>query len=118
MTLRAVLLASLSISALASCADEGGADGPPAAPSGLTAEPLGGGAHLTWTDNSDNEVHFMVMRMEDGVDTEYQQIAMTTFDTAQYHDTDVTAGGTYMYKITAMNEAGESDSNEVTFDAP
>jgi hypothetical protein len=32
----------------------------------LTAEPLGGGAHLAWVDNSDDEDEFMVMRMEEG----------------------------------------------------
>ena len=38
--------------------DSGGAD-VPAAPSGLAVEALEGGAHLTWTDNSDNETQFM-----------------------------------------------------------
>lgn len=48
---------------LASCAmDHGDADSPPAAPTGLEASEVAGGAHLTWTDNSDNEDRFTVMR--------------------------------------------------------
>lgn len=118
MRLRALLLASLCL-ALAACAmDHGDADSPPAAPTGLEASEVAGGAHLTWTDNSDNEDHFMVVRMEDGVDPEYDVISTATFDAVQYHDADVTSGSTYMYKIIAMNGAGESESNEVSFTAP
>ena len=60
----------------------------------------------------------MVMRMVDGVDTEYEIISTVPFDTEQYHDAPLTSGTTYMYMVMAMNDAGESDSNEVTFDAP
>ena len=114
-----VLLASTSLS-LAACGsgDDDGGGGPPAAPSGLAAEPLAGGAHLTWTDNADNETEYMVMRMEEGVDTEYSVIATLEFDTTTYHDAPLTAGSTYMYMVMAMNDEGESESNEITFDAP
>jgi hypothetical protein len=115
-----MLFAALASIALAACgsSDHGGGDGAPAAPSGLTAESLADGAHLTWTDNSDNETEFMVMRMEDGVDTEYEVVATVEFNTTQYHDAPLTAGSTYMYQIMAMNDDGESLSNEVTFNAP
>jgi hypothetical protein len=94
--------------------DNGGTE--PAAPSNLGAEELGGGAHLTWTDNSDNEDEFMVMRMVDG--GEYEDLGTVPFDTTQYHDTGVTSGLSYTYMVMAMNEFGASESNEVTFDAP
>ena len=96
----------------------GGGDGAPAAPTGLTAQSSAGGAHLTWTDNSDNETEFMVMRMEVGVDTGYEVAATVEFNTTQYHDAPLTSGSTYMYQIMAMNNDGESLSNEVTFAAP
>jgi len=89
----------------------------PAAPSELVVKPLGGGAHLTWSDNSDNEAHFMVMRMRHPDEMEWREIATVAPDLIQYHDT-VTSGTTYMYKVTAMNGAGAADSNEITFVAP
>ena len=97
--------------------DDGVADTAPAAPSGLTAQEVGGGAHLTWTDNADNEDEFMIMRMVEG-DNAYDEIATVPFDSMQYHDTSVTAATSYRYMVMAMNAFGESESNEVTFDAP
>jgi len=90
----------------------------PAAPTGLAAAALSGGAHLTWTDNSDNETEFMIMRMQQGVDTEMQTIATVPFDTSQYHNAPLTSGQTYMFMVMAMNHAGETESNQVTFNAP
>ena len=102
---------------LAACADDGGhgggGAGAPAAPSGLAVAKLGSGAHLTWTDASDNEDHFMIMRKTQG--GTYEDVAMVPFNTSQYHDEPVTAGTTYVYMIMAMNANGESSSNEVTF---
>jgi len=45
-------------------------------------------------------------------------MATLEFDTTQYHDAPLTSGATYRYMIMAMNDAGESESNEVTFNAP
>lgn len=100
----------------ASCGGE--SEGPPAAPSGLSAMALSGGAHLTWIDNADNEVEFMVMRMQVGVDAELLVIETVPFDTTQYHDAPLTSGQTYMYSVMAMNHSGESLSETVTFAAP
>lgn len=119
MTARRFLVVTFATLALVAC---GGGDdasgGAPAAPSGLAASPLSGGAHLTWMDNADNETEYMVMRMEDGVDTDYEVVATLPFDTEQYHDAPLTSGSTYMYMVMAMNDDGESESNEVTLDAP
>jgi hypothetical protein len=92
------------------------------APTGLKAEPLDGGAHLTWKDNSDNESEFMIERMDHGGDGQWSTLATVPFDTAQYHDGAVMAGTTYMYRVMAMPKSGEHKdgkySNEVTFVAP
>jgi hypothetical protein len=105
-----VMLALLA----AACGEgHGDATAPPAAPSNLAVSIVSGGAHLTWTDNSDNEDHFMVMRKPSG--GTYDDIDMTAFNTTQYHDSSVTAGMTYVYKVVAMNGKGEASSNEVTF---
>ena len=107
------------LGSLGACMGEGhgGGDGP-AAPTALGAESLTGGAHLTWSDNSDDETQFMVMRMEDGVDADYEIVATVPFDTEQYHDAPRTSGATYLAMVMAMNDDGESESNEVTCNAP
>lgn len=117
-----VCLVSFSVS-VAACGGgdddgDGGGGQAPAAPSGLEVSALEGGAHLTWTDNSDDEAHFMVFRGEGG--GELDVIASPTFDTVQYHDADITSGTTYLYAVIAMNEEGVSSerSNEVEFTAP
>ena len=103
--------------AVAGCASDTGTTAP-AAPTALTAAALSGGAHLTWKDNSSNETEFMVMRMQVGTDTTYQTLASVPFNTTQYHDAPLTSGKQYMYKVMATNDAGDSESNEVTFAAP
>ena len=114
--LRALLL--LTLLCAAACAeDHGGADSAPAAPSDLEITEVSGGAHLVWSDNSDNEEHFMVMRKV-AVDPEYDLVASPTFDAEQYHDADVTPGTTYTYKVVAMNAVGEAESETVDFTAP
>ncbi len=120
MTPSRILFAALVTVAAAACGSDGhdGGTGGPEAPTGLGAEPLGGGAHLTWTDNSDSETEFMVMRMEEGGDTAYVAISTLEFDSEQYHDAPLTSGSTYMYMVMAMNGMGEASSNEVTFAAP
>lgn len=94
-----------------------GSGAAPVAPSQLAAAVVGGGAHLTWKDNSADEEHFMVERMVHGAGN-YAEVATVPFDTGQYHDTNVTAGTTYMYRVTAMNAAGEAISNEVSIQIP
>lgn len=99
---------------VAACGSEhGDASAPPVAPSNLVVSNVGGGGHLTWKDNSDNEDHFMVMRKPMG--GTYDDVATIDFNATQYHDSSVVAGTTYVYQIMAMNSAGQATSNEVTF---
>jgi fibronectin type 3 domain-containing protein len=109
-----ISLLFLALPLMISCmsdSDHGGGSGP-AAPTNLAAAPLSGGVHLTWTDNSSNEDEFMVMR-KTGTGG-YEHVTSVTFNTTQYHDAAVTAGTAYTYQVTAMNDGGESPSNEVT----
>jgi hypothetical protein len=91
----------------------------PPAPTELKAMPAAGGVHLTWKDNSTDEMHFMVMRaMHDhdahGGEHEMKPIATVEANMTAYHDTMVESGMTYLYMVAAMGAAGgESDSNEV-----
>ena len=92
----------------------------PVAPANLTAIPMAGGAHLTWKDASTDLQHFMVMRMMHDGPTAGQMTTLATIapTSAEYHDATIESGMTYMYMVSAMNDVGEGDSNEVTFIAP
>ncbi len=102
--------------ALVACSSDGGhgsGSGVPAAPTGLAVAKVGGGGHLTWTDASHNEDHFMIMRKTST--SQFDDVAMVTFNIAQYHDSSVVPGTAYVYKVVAMNGDGEAASNEVMF---
>lgn len=117
--------ATALIFAIALAAATGGCgmdDMMPAPPTDLMAQALGGGAHLTWKDNSDNESGFMVERK---VGTgSFEVLTSVPFNTTQYHDAGLTSGTSYVYRVMAMPKEGGHDpgtteySNEVTFTAP
>lgn len=89
----------------------------PAAPSMLTAQPLLGGVHLTWKDNSSDEEMFMIMRKEGT--SAFATLVMVEFNIVQYHDTAVTPGKTYTYMVNAMKGDQLSDpSNEAMIQLP
>lgn len=93
--------------------------GAPAAPSGLTAQVLGRSSiKLNWTDNSNDETSFRVMRASEaaGPFTEVQSLApnVTTFT-----NNSLTPGTRYFYKIVAVNAITTAESDVVdisTFD--
>ncbi len=62
---------------------------------------------LTWTDNSNNEEHFIVERKEAG--GTYTVIATLDPDTTTYTDSTVEENKTYYYRVKAVNGAGDSD---------
>ena len=84
------------------CSDSGGAPaGVPGAPSNLVAAPLGGGVHLTWSDNSSDEELFEIERKEGVPGAAFQQLDTVPFGTALYHDADVDLGARYTYRLRA-----------------
>ena len=107
------IVLSLVVGNASSSSDGGGGDSPPSAPTGLGVERLGGGGHLTWTDNSDNEEEFMIMRKE-GTGA-YVELGSVPFDSTAYHDEPLTTGSTYTYMVMSINEAGQAESNEVNY---
>ena len=110
-------VALLTVAAACSSSSGGGTKTPPAAPSTLGVAPLGGGAHLTWTDNATDEDGFVVMRKNTG--GTYALLATTPFDIVTYHDDTVSSGSSYVYEVYATNGAGASAfSNEATIAVP
>ncbi len=72
---------------------------------------------LSWTDNSDNEEHFVIERKEEG--GTYAKLATVDPDTTTYTDSTVEEGKTYYYKVKATNSTGNSGySNEASADVP
>lgn len=113
------ILGLLVLSLLSTACDVGEVPTLPPAPTQLTATPAAGGLHLTWKDNSEDEMHFMVMRMmHDHGDSKMEAIASVEENVTEYHDTSVESGMTYMYEVAAMNDTGESDSNQIEIAAP
>ena len=90
---------------------------PPAAPTNLKAAPLGGGAHLTWKDNSTDEDGFMIMR-KDGT-AAYMMLTTVPFNTIAFHDAPLVSGTTYSYMVHAMKgDSLSAPSNEVMIKIP
>jgi PKD repeat protein len=112
-----------SASTTASVAD---ANGPPAAPSNLTADLLteGKGKNkvvigivLNWTDNADNEDNFVIQRCTVSGKGKNKHCSFADIGSVGANVTafeDGPAGGTVNYRIRATNGNGDSDySNEV-----
>ena len=99
------------------CGDDTSSNAAINAPTEVGVQPSLGGAHVTWKDNSDNEVHFMIERKTGS--GEWSTVGMVPFNTIDYHDANLTPGTTYVYRVVAMTESGDAaNSSEVTFTAP
>jgi regulation of enolase protein 1 (concanavalin A-like superfamily) len=73
---------------------------------------------LAWTDNSNNETGFLIMRKTGATGT-YSTIFTTSANAITYADTTVQAGQTYFYEVVATNGATNSTpSNESSATAP
>ena len=66
---------------------------------------------LSWTDNSDDETGFKVMR-RDSLEGEYSEKTTTGADTTSYDDT-VSGAGKYWYRVKATNDNGDSLGSNV-----
>jgi hypothetical protein len=110
--MRTILVASVFLFA---CSHESHSGGPNP-PSDLKVEPLSGGAHVTWQDNSADETEFMIERKEGG--GSFATLGTVPFNTTAYHDGTVQAGTTYTYRVSAMRGTEHSaPSSEVEFTA-
>jgi hypothetical protein len=83
----------------------------PDAPEQLEVAAVTGGAHLTWADASDDEDEYAIERKNAA--GEFEELATVPFDTTQYHDGTATTG-TWVYRVGARNDAGDSWSPEVS----
>ncbi len=63
---------------------------------------------LSWTDNSNNEVGFIVERRTDS--GSFAEIAFPAANTRSYSDGTVTVGHTYTYRVRSFNHFGNSVS--------
>ena len=86
---------------------------PPTAPSGLvgTSDSAGSKASLYWTDNSANETGFRVERRPASGDT-WSTIASLGANVVTYVDSAVSAGYSYVYRVTAINAARQQRGDE------
>ncbi len=93
-----------------------GLDAPvPAAPTGLTATALGETSiALSWTDNSDEEVVYVVERSSTGIAGPFSEVARTLINRTSFTDSGLTGGTTYSYRVRAANMVGNSNWATVT----
>jgi photosystem II stability/assembly factor-like uncharacterized protein len=77
-------------------------------PSGLLSSPLSpGSVVLTWTDNSDNENGFDILR-SDGLSGNYHKVGSVGAGVTTFTDTGIDLSTTYWYKMRAFNVEGFS----------
>jgi uncharacterized lipoprotein YddW (UPF0748 family) len=85
----------------------------PAAPTGLNATVIGSTVQLTWTDNSNNEARFEVLRSTTSGGP-YTLVASTNPNATSYLDAPPSVG-TYYYVVRAANLVGTSaNSNQAS----
>ncbi|MBN1671469.1 MAG: lamin tail domain-containing protein [Kiritimatiellae bacterium] len=87
--------------------------GPPGAPSGLSATAASGSAiELRWTDGSGNETGFKIERSPNG-SSSWQQIATAGADVTAYSDAGLPPATAFTYRVRATNAIGDSDYSNV-----
>ena len=87
---------------------------PPSAPTALAATTAGASSiDLIWNDNSGNEDGFKIERKTGAA--AFAQVASVPADSTTYTDTGLTPSTTYMYRLIAFNDGGNSStSNEAS----
>jgi FtsP/CotA-like multicopper oxidase with cupredoxin domain len=91
---------------------------PPNAPSSLVATSVSSAqVDLAWSDNSDNEDRFWIVRSDNGA--AFEQIDEVGANVTTYADSSVVAEENYDYRVYANNTAGDSDlSNVLSISTP
>jgi len=80
----------------------------PTAPTNLIATAISPGqVNLTWTDNSSDELSFLIERKTGSAGT-FAQIASVSTNVVTFGDTGLTASTTYFYRVRASNASGNS----------
>jgi uncharacterized protein len=94
-------------------------NGPPAAPSGLTASAASSTVvNLSWVDNSPNESGFQIERKA-GIAGAWSQIVLTGAGVTTYRDPGVSPDTLYTYRVRGTNSLGDSAySNEASARTP
>jgi hypothetical protein len=88
--------------------ENGPAATPPAAPTTLSATAIAyNKIRLNWTDNSNNETGFEVVRSATSGGT-YASVGTAQAGATSFVDSGLTASKAYFYKVRAINTAGES----------
>ncbi|MEN6349580.1 MAG: stalk domain-containing protein [Syntrophomonas sp.] len=84
----------------------------PAAPTNLTATVISSTqVNLSWKDNSTNETKFTIIRKSIGAN---EVIASLAANVTSYQDKNLSPNTSYIYRVIAMNDAGDSLSGEAT----
>lgn len=84
----------------------------PGAPSDLSAKELSDSKiKLSWTDNSDNEEGFGILRSTDGVT--FTQIDSVETDVTSYQDMGLSDSTEYSYRVFAYSISGNSDTTDI-----
>ena len=92
----------------------------PVAPTGLGAEANGDSQiELSWTDNSDNESSFRILRNSGGG---FEAVGTVVADVTVFSDSGLEASTIYTYRVVATNTAGDSpptnEASATTQDPP
>ncbi len=85
----------------------------PAAPTNLQADQIGiGKVQLTWNDNSDNEMGFIIQRQTSS-QGQWVDLVQTHANAQTYTDVGLADSQVYAYRVCAMNETGRSAYSNV-----
>lgn len=88
----------------------------PIAPSHLVAGAPAEGVHLSWRDNTSQEVGYRLYRGEEGGPLEL--LAVLGTNATSYYDAPLNPGSTYSYRVRAVNTHGESAGANTQVIAP
>ncbi|MCH9651464.1 MAG: hypothetical protein K0U98_24775 [Deltaproteobacteria bacterium] len=88
----------------------------PIAPSHLVAAAPAEGVHLSWRDNTSQEVGYRLYRGENGAALEL--LAVLGTNATSYYDAPLTPGSTYTYRVRAVNTHGESPGANAQVNVP
>lgn len=85
----------------------------PSLPTGISSSAVDNELiNISWIDNSNNETGFKIERTTDNAN--WTEIADVTADVSSYTDSDVSAGNSYTYRITAYNTIASAISAETS----